>query len=465
MTADPQQRLRSGSRQTSGPAPFRSRRATILRQTLLKTTIALALFAMLAAPTARAAEPEQWAKDHVEQLVQLYRHFHSHPELSFHEEQTAARLAEELQKAGYTVTTGVGGHGVVAIMTGGDGPTLMLRTDLDALPVSEQTGLVYASQVKVENDAGVEVGVMHACGHDIHITNLIGVARYLAENKDRWQGTLMLIGQPAEERGAGAKAMLQDGLFKRFPKPDYAVALHVDSGLEAGKVGYRAGYAMANVDSVDITVRGKGGHGAQPHTTVDPIVQAAQLVLALQTIVSREVKPTEPAVVTVGSIHGGTKHNIIGDTCHLQITVRSYSPEVRKQLLEAIQRKAKGIAIAAGAEEPIVEISEGTPSLKNDDDLASRLAPVFVRLLGEENVVVSDQTMGGEDFSRYGLAGVPILMYRLGAVDAKRLDRYRQLGQKPPSLHSPIFYPDADQVLQTGVTTLSAAALEILKEQ
>ncbi|MEQ8789770.1 MAG: amidohydrolase [Pirellulaceae bacterium] len=436
----------------------------ILRRYLLT---ALGVFTLLAAAasSSQAADPQQWAKQHLGELVELYRHFHAHPELSFHEKETAKRLAAELEKADYQVTQDVGGHGLVAILKNGEGPTLMLRTDLDALPVAEQTNLVYASQVKVANDAGVEVGVMHACGHDIHITNLIGVARFMSENKDQWRGTLMLIGQPAEERGAGAKAMLEDGLFERFPKPDFAVALHVDSGLEAGRVGYRAGYAMANVDSVDITVRGKGGHGAQPHTTVDPIVQAALLVLALQTIVSREVKPTEPAVVTVGSIHGGTKHNIIGDSCHLQITVRSYSPEVRQQLLSAIERKAKGVAITAGAEEPIVKISEGTPSLKNDDDLASRLAPVFVRALGEENVVVSDQTMGGEDFSRYGLAGVPILMYRLGAVDARRLERYRQLGQAAPSLHSPVFYPDPDEVLQTGVTTMSAAALEILAKE
>lgn len=273
----------------------------------------------------------------------------------------------------------------------------------------------------------------------------------------------MLIGQPAEERGAGAKAMLEDGLFERFPKPDFAVALHVDSTLAAGRVGYRPGYALANVDSVDITVHGKGGHGAQPHTTIDPIVQAAQLVLALQTIVSREVKPTEPAVVTVGSIHGGTKHNIIGNDCHLQITVRSYSDDVRQHLLEAIRRKALAVAMGAGAPEPTIRVSEGTPALKNDQQLALRLAKLFERELGADKVVESDPSMGGEDFSRYGLAGVPILMYRLGAVDARRLDRYQQLGQQPPSLHSSKFYPDIEETLTTGIVTMSAAVLDLLK--
>ncbi len=300
-------------------------------------------------PAVHGETPQQWTKENLDEIVKLYQHFHTHPELSFHEKETAAHLAKEWEAVGAEVTTGVGGHGVVGIIRNGEGPTLMLRTDLDALPVTEQTGLGYASQVKVTNpDDGTETGVMHACGHDIHIANIIGVARYLAANKDLWKGTLMMIGQPAEERGAGARAMLDDGLFEKFPKPDYAVALHVDASTAAGTVGYRAGYALANVDSVDITCHGRGGHGAYPHTTIDPIVQAAQLVLALQTIVAREVKPQEPAVVTVGSIHGGTKHNIIPDECHLQITVRSYADDIRKLLLESIERKAKGIAIAAG---------------------------------------------------------------------------------------------------------------------
>lgn len=425
--------------------------------------IALATLCGLAHRQMQAETPRAWVKDNLKDVVELYHHFHTHPELSFHEKETAARLAKEWEAVGAKVTTGVGGHGVVGILANGDGPTLMLRTDLDALPVTEQTGLGYASKVKVINpDDGTETGVMHACGHDIHIANIIGVARYMAANKDLWSGTLMMIGQPAEERGAGAKAMLEDGLFERFPKPDFAVALHVDSSSATGTVGYRAGYALANVDSVDITCRGRGGHGAYPHTTIDPIVQAAQLVMALQTIVSREIKPLEPAVITVGSIHGGKKHNIIADECHLQITVRSYSDEVRKQLLAGIQRKAKGVAISMNAPEPVVKISEGTPSLFNDEELAARVGKVLTQVVGEENVSEAEPSMGGEDFSRYGKAGVPILMYRLGAVDARRLDRFKALGTPPPSLHSPLFYPDADATLATGLETMSNIALDLL---
>jgi hippurate hydrolase len=413
--------------------------------------------------TLYADGPHTWAKANLDDLIELYQDFHRHPELSFHEEETAARVADLWRAAGAEVTTDVGGHGVVGILKNGHGPTLMLRTDLDALPVTEQTGLVYASTKTVKTESGTDVGVMHACGHDVHITNLIGVARYLAKHKDAWRGTVMLIAQPAEERGAGAKAMLDDGLFERFPKPDFALALHVSADLPAGCVGYRSGYALANVDSVDITVQGKGGHGAYPHTTVDPIVQAAELVMALQTIVSREIKPIEPAVITVGSIQGGTKHNIIGDSCHLQITVRSYSDEVRAQILEAIERKAKAVAAGARAPKPVIKVSEGTPSLWNDDKLSSRLATVFRRVVGDDKVSQAEPSMGGEDFSRYGRAGVPIMMYSLGSVDPQRLKRYKQLGQSPPSLHSPLYYPDIEVTLITGVSTMVSAALELLK--
>ena len=304
---------------------------------------------VLPATSATAEEPGSWVDKHRAELVELYRDFHQHPELSFQEKETAAHLARELKAVGAEVTTDFGGYGVVAILANGPGPRIMLRTDLDALPVTEQTGLVYASKVTTKAKDGQDTGIMHACGHDIHITNQIGVARYLAANKDLWSGTVMFIGQPAEEMGGGAKVMLEAGLFTKFPKPDMALALHVDSTLPTGKVGYRAGYSQANVDSVDITIRGRGGHGAQPHLTIDPIVEAARLVLDLQTIVSREIKPQEPTVITVGAIHAGTKHNIIADTCTLQLTVRSYSPEVRKQLLEAIRRKANATALSSGA--------------------------------------------------------------------------------------------------------------------
>lgn len=422
------------------------------------------LLATLAMPSlsARCEEPADWAKAHRNELIELYRHFHSHPELSLVEVETAARVAKELRAIGAEVTEGVGKTGVVGIVKNGAGPTVMLRTDLDALPVTEQTGLSYASQVKVRAEAG-ETGVMHACGHDIHITNLIGAARWFAAHKDQWKGTLIFLGQPAEERGNGARAMLGDGLFTKFPKPDYALALHCDPSLATGKVGVRGGYALANVDSVDITMLGRGGHGAYPHTTIDPIVLAAQLVLNLQTIVSREIKPIEPCVITVGSIHGGTKHNIIGNDCHLQITVRSYSDEVRQQMHDAIIRKAKAVAAGAGAPEPKVVFSEGTPAMFNDEKLAARLREVFVRELGKDNVDNPQPEMGGEDFSEYGRAGVPILMFRLGTVEPRRLARMKQFGQEPPSLHSPLYYPDAEETLVTGVRSTVAATLELLK--
>jgi amidohydrolase len=405
----------------------------------------------------------EWTRGQLESLVAVYRDFHAHPELSLQEKTTAERLAKLWREAGLEVTTGVGGHGVVGMLRNGAGPTVMFRTDLDALPVVERTELAYASKVKVKDASGTDVGVMHACGHDIHITSLVGVSRYLAARKDRWKGTAMFIGQPAEERVLGAQAMLADGLFTRFPKPDFAVAQHVDSALAAGHVGIRAGYSLANTDSVDITVKGKGGHGAYPHTTVDPIVQAAELIMAIQTIVSREVQPTEPAVITVGSIHGGTKHNIIGDTCHLQLTVRSYSDQVREQLLKAIERKAKAVAAGARAPEPTISVTDGTPALFNDGKLTARIEGVFRKTFGDERVAPAEQSMGGEDFSRYGKAGVPILMFRLGAVEAKRLERYKELGQDPPSLHSALFYPDAEPTLETGVIAMGTAALELLK--
>ena len=411
---------------------------------------------------ARAGGPADWAEKTVDTLVPLYKHLHQHPELSLHEQATSRRLAEELGKAGIEVTTGVGGHGVVGMLRNGDGKLLLIRTDLDGLPITEATGLDCASKVRVENPTGSGiVGVMHACGHDAHMTTLVGVARFLAAHKQDWQGTVMFVGQPAEERVRGARAMLDDGLYQRFGRPDFALALHVSTEVPAGKVGYRGGFAMANVDSVDITVHGIGGHGAFPHTTVDPIVQAAQLIVALQTIVSREVKPIEPAVVTVGAIHGGTKHNIISDRCHLRLTVRSYSKEVRKQILAAIKRKAKGVAIAAGAPEPTVEISEGTDAVFNNMDLVERVVPVFRRALGEKNVVEVPQTMGAEDFGLFSRGDVPIMMFNLGSITEERME---QLGRIQP-LHSPLYYPDIRPTLVTGITAMSAAALDLLAKQ
>ncbi len=412
---------------------------------------------------ARAESPSEWVSTESSNLVELYRWFHQHPELSNHEEETAAKLAEQWKQAGFEVKTGVGGHGIVGVMKNGPGPTLMLRTDMDALPVTENTGLVYASQAKFENGDGSHTGVMHACGHDIHMTNLTGVAQFLGSHKSDWSGTLVLVGQPSEERGEGARRMLEDGLYTRFPKPDMALALHCDGALATGRVGFRPGYSLANVDSVDVTMHGRGGHGAAPHTVIDPIVQAAEFIVSLQTLVSREMNPIEPAVVTVGSIHGGTKHNIVGDSCLMQLTVRSYSPTVREKLLTGIRRKAEAVAAGANAPPPTVTVrDEYTPALFNDEKLVERVVPIFQALLGKDNVVESEPAMGGEDFSRYGLAGVPVFMYRLGTIEPKRLAGLTRGGAEPPSLHSAKFFPDADLALNTGVVTMCMAVLDLL---
>ena len=420
------------------------------------------LLLFLAPLMARGQGAGEWLDANLDSVVDFYTQIHRAPELSFEEEKTAARLAQAWRDAGFEVTPQVGGHGVVGVLKNGPGKTLMIRCDMDALPVVEATGVEYASKVRTTNKLGAVVGVMHACGHDIHMANATGLVRWAAANRDRWSGTLVVIGQPAEERGAGARAMLADGLFARFPRPDYAVALHVAADFPAGQVGYLAGYSQANVDSVDIVIKGRGGHGAYPHTTIDPIVIAARLVIDLQTIVSREIDPIEPAVVTVGSIHAGSKHNIISDECRLQLTVRSYSPQVRKQIAAAIRRKAKAAAEGAGAPEPEVDVSEGTPSLYNDPDLTERVAAAMGRELGGENVKPSQPTMGGEDFSRYGIAGVPICMFKLGSVLPERLAALTKDGAPPPSLHSPLYYPDPAPTLRTGIRSMAAVLEELL---
>jgi hippurate hydrolase len=424
--------------------------------------VTVAACSVAAAATNDAAE---WVDANLKSLVELYQTFHQTPELSLQEKETAGRFAAELRSAGFEVTSNVGGYGVVGVLKNGPGKTLLLRTDLDALPVAEETGLPYASKVRVKDERGATVGVMHACGHDVHMTSMVGVVRYLASHRGDWSGTLVVIGQPAEERGMGARAMLDDGLFRRFPRPDFAIALHVASDLPPGKIEYRGGYAQANVDSVDITIKGRGGHGSAPDTTIDPIVIAARLVLDLQTIVSREIKPIDPAVVTVGSIHGGTKHNIIDDDCTLQLTVRSYAPEVREKLLSAIKRKALAAAASSGAPEPTIKVSEGTPSVYNDPQLTDRVVATIKGVAGDENVTEAEPSMGGEDFSRYGLAGVPICMYRLGTVDQQRLDQYKKEGVPPPSLHSPLYYPDAEASLRVSVPVMVAIVEDLLPPQ
>jgi len=411
-------------------------------------------------------------------LVATYKELHAAPELSHHEEKTSAFFAGQLRALGYTVTERIGkyekpewtGYGVVAVMKNGAGPTLLIRTELDALPVDEKTGLPYASKVKTKNDAGQEVSVMHACGHDIHITNMLGTAKLLSELKDQWRGTLVILGQPAEETIDGARAVLRDGLYDRFPKPDYTVALHDNAELEAGKIGYTPGYSLASSNTVNIKIRGLGGHGSKPDATKDPIVMAAQVIMALQTIVSRENSPLDPAVVTVGSIHGGTRPNIIPDEVNMELTVRAYREEVRQKLLAAIERITKGIAIAAGIPEdraPIVKVSETelTAATYNDPQLTERLAAVFVKAIGQDNVVKIPPAMASEDFGYISLdQKIPSTDFWLGAVDPAKVKRSKETGTPLPSLHSALFEPLPEPTLRTGVKAMTSVVLELMKK-
>jgi len=402
------------------------------------------------------------------QIEALYQHLHSNPELSLREEKTGARVAEELRKLGVEVADKVGGHGVVGVLRRGTGTTVLIRGDMDALPVKEQTGLPYASKVRTTNDQGAEVSVMHACGHDIHTSCLVGVANILTRLTN-WHGTVVFLAQPAEEFGLGAQAMLNDGLFTKFPKPDYCLALHVNAELPAGTIGLTEGPSAANVDSVDITIRGVGGHGAYPHKTKDPVVLAAQTIIALQLIVSRERDPLEPAVVTVGSIHGGTKHNIIPDEVQLQLTVRTFTDEMRQQVLDTIKRIVKGQAIAAGIPQdrmPTVKLRDDfTPVLSNNPELVQRLAVVFKKILGESKVMKREPTMGGEDFGLLGRTPdkIPICMFSLGSVDATRIDESHRGGKPLPSLHSSLYAPVPEPTLKLGLLAMTAAALDLLK--
>ncbi len=414
-------------------------------------------------------------------LLDLYRHLHQNPELSYFEEKTAARMAQELRAAGYQVTEKLGkyadpsrtGHGVVAVLSNGDGPTLLVRADMDALPVEEKTGVAYASRARTKDDTGADVAVMHACSHDMHMSVLVGTARVMSAMKDQWSGTLILVAQPAEERApGGADALLRDGLYTRFRKPDWCLALHGDAQRPAGKVGVVPGYALANADTVDITVRGVGGHGSSPHLAKDPIVIAAETVLALQTIVSREVKPGDPAVVTVGSIHGGTKHNIIPDEVVLQLTVRSYAAETRARILDSIERIALNTARAAGVpadREPKVALNPAlfVPATYNDPALAERCAAAMRAALGDANVEAATPVTGAEDFGAYSLPdrSVPCFMFWLGAVDPQKFEEARKSGAPLPSLHSSLYAPHAEPMLRTGVKAMSACALDLLAKR
>jgi amidohydrolase len=414
------------------------------------------------AETQKPSATDPWITERLPELISLYTHLHTHPELSRQEVETSKRIAEELTKAGAVVTTNVGKLGVVGLLKNGDGPVVLVRTDMDALPVTEDTGLPYASKVTTRDQAGREVGVMHACGHDIHMTSFIGTARWLADHRDRWSGTVVMVGQPAEEAVDGARAMLADGLYSRFPKPDFALALHCRADGPIGTVQHCSGPTLASSTSISITIRGKGGHGAWPHRTVDPIVLSALVIVDLQTIVSREIDPGEPAVVTVGSIHGGTKHNIIPDEVKLQLTLRSFSEPVRQQLIAGIKRRVFALAQAHQAPEPTVLVEEGTPPTINTPALVEQVVPAFVEALGAANVNPAKPVLGAEDFALYTEGNVPICMFWLGTLSAERLAAAAAKGETPPALHSAKYYPEPGPSISTGIRAMTAAVVKLL---
>src|SRR6266496_930123 len=423
--------------------------------------------------------PQSLADAELPSLLAIYKDIHAHPELSMHEERSAAIVAKELKAAGCEVTERVGKYekpgatcfGVVGVMKNGAGPTVLVRTDLDALPVHEETGLPYASTFTTKNDEGKEVPVMHACGHDAHISMFIGVARVLAKLKDQWHGTIVFVAQPAEETGNGARALLQAGLYEKFGKPDFALGFHDKADMQTGHIGVTEGYTYANVDSVDVTVRGVGGHGAYPHKTKDPVVLAAEMINSWQTIASRENNPLDPIVVTVGSIHGGTKHNIIPDEVKMQLTVRTYKADVRERVLRAIDQIAKGVAAAAGVppeRAPIITLrkDEFCPATYNNPELTKRLVAVWKKSLGNENVEIVDPTMGGEDFSEYSLPdhSIPAVDFHIGAVDPVKIADSKKTGTPLPSLHSSKFAPVPEPTIRIGVIGMTDAVLELMKK-
>jgi amidohydrolase len=406
---------------------------------------------------------------HYKSLETLYTQLHSNPELSQKEEKTAATMANELRVLDFEVFEKIGGYGVAGVFKNGPGPTILIRTDMDALPIEEKTNLPYASKVKSTNVSGAEVSVMHACGHDVHMTTIVGTARALVENKKLWKGTLVMIAQPSEENGIGARAMLNDKLYEKVPYPDYALALHNHAEMKAGTIGYSPGPFMASVDMMDITVFGKGGHGAAPHQTVDPIVLSAQMILAFQTIVSREINPLQSAVITVGSIHGGTVYNIIPDQVKLQLTLRSYSDDVRKQVIAAIQNKSKYLALQAGVPEdklPVITWNDSAPATVNDKSLTMRLVEVYRKVLMSENVIEMQPSMIGEDFSRFAREkkSIPYAMFWLGTVDPVVFDKSQADGVALPPLHSSTFQPLPKPTISTGILAMTLGALELFSK-
>ncbi len=426
------------------------------------------------AVTAVAQDVPSMVEKQLSGLVVTYKGLHAAPELSHHEVKTSEMLAAELRKEGYTVTAPVGkypdgsqAYGVVAILKNGAGPTLLVRADMDGLPVEEKTGLEYASKVRSKNPAGQDVGVMHACGHDIHVTTMIGMARNMAALKSQWHGTLVLIGQPSEETIDGAKAMLADHLYERFGRPDVAIALH-DANFAAGKVSVVPGPALASSTSIDVVMRGVGSHGSQPEVGKDPIVMAAEFITELQTVVSRSVPPQQPAVVTVGQIHGGTKRNIIPDEVKMELTTRSYSESVRQTVIDGVRRTAQGVAIAAGVPEdrmPVVTVlnEESTPAMINNVELSAKLQKLFAEKLGAENVIERQPIMGSEDFGVFSLGErIPAVIFWLGAYDPAKVAESERTGKALPSPHSPLFAPLPEPALRTGITAMTDAALALL---
>jgi len=422
---------------------------------------------------------EKTAVSELPSLLAIYKDLHSHPELSWHEEKTSAFVAKELRATGCEVTENFGkydnpnlkSYGVIGMMKNGTGPTVLVRTDMDALPVHEETALPYASNVVTKNDEGKDVPVGHMCGHDAHMSAFIGTARALQRLKDQWAGTIMFVAQPAEETGNGARALLNGGLYNRFGKPDFALGFHDKADLQTGHIGITPGYTYANVDSVDVTVRGIGGHGAYPHKTKDPVVLAAEMINAWQTIASRENNPLDPIVVTVGSIHGGTKHNIIPDEVKMQLTVRTYKSDVRDRVLKAIDEIAKGIANAGGVpidRAPIVNVlnNQFTPATYNNPDLTKRLVAVWKNVLGADNVEIVDPTMGGEDFSEYSLPdhSIPAVDFHIGAVDPEKIVQFKKEGKELPSLHSSKFAPVPEPTIRVGIIGMTSAVLELMKK-
>jgi amidohydrolase len=440
---------------------------------MLRSRFLAALLVTAAMTTPAAADPlTEAVRGDLPSLMEIYRDFHTNPELSMQETRSAGVLAAEARRLGFDVTTGVGGTGVVAVMRNGAGPTLLIRADMDGLPVEEQTGLPFASRARGTTREGAPTPIMHACGHDTHMTTWIGTARRLAAMRGQWSGTVVMIAQPGEEIGVGAQAMIEDGLFTRFPRPNYALAFHDSASLPAGTIGYSVGPALANVDSVDIEVRGVGGHGAYPHTTRDPIVLASRIVSALQTLVSRENNPLNPAVVTVGSFHAGSKHNIISDHANLQLTVRSFTPQVRQMLLDGIRRIARGEAIAAGVPDdrmPVVTVREAefTPATVNTDPFTTEVAAMFRRRFGETRVQQVQPVMGGEDFSRFHLADTNIqsLIFWVGGVPEARWREAEGDAARLPSLHSPFWAPEAETVITTATEAMVTASLGILRRR